>query len=104
LRNQLCLSAIPRRREEVVGDLTGDEAVLLHPLRREIKVLNQVGARTWSLIDGNRTVVEIVSVICEEYEATTEQVESDTLAFLEELQALEIVECDPPVGGQGDDA
>ncbi len=102
MANEVHLSSVPRRQEAVVDELTGDEAVLLLPARKEIKVLNEVGARTWSLIDGNRTIAEIVAVICAEYEAARERVESDTLGFLDELLALGIIACDQAPGREVD--
>jgi len=95
VNHEIHLATVPRRLESIVSELTGDEAVLLLPERREIKVLNEVGARTWDLIDGNRTVTDIVAVICGQYEATREQVESDTIAFLNELLALGVIACEP---------
>ncbi len=85
------LTSIPSREERVVDEVMGDEAVLLLPDRREIKVLNELGARTWSLIDGNRSVIQIAEMISQEYEVDMETVLSDTLAFLNELRGLGLI-------------
>lgn len=91
------LDAIPVPAPGVVGRVVDDEAVLVLPEKGEVKVLNEVGARIWTLTDGARSVKEIAQVICEEYEVEQKLAEADTLEFLEELEdrgAVEFVDTD----------
>lgn len=74
-----------------VGQILNDEAVLLLPGRGEVKVLNAVGARIWSLADGTRTIAQIAAVIAAEYAVEPAQAEADTLAFVAELVRREMV-------------
>jgi hypothetical protein len=62
-----------------------NEAVLVLPDKGEIKVLNEVGARIWSLADGSRTVRTIAASICDEFAVDLTTAEADTLAFASDL-------------------
>lgn len=79
------LNAKITRHPQVVEQLLPGEAVLLVPARGEVKVLNEVGARIWMLLDGTRTVGEIVSIICSEYAVDLTHAEHDTLVFIHNL-------------------
>jgi len=68
-------------------DNSGLEAVVVLPARGKIDILNEVGARIWSMVDGHRSVREIATVICDEYHVSTTQAEADTMAFLEDLSS-----------------
>lgn len=69
----------------VVYRVIDGEAVLVDPAIGKVRVLNELGGRIWELIDGQRSLAEIVTLICQEYDAQPDQVTSDVLAFLEEL-------------------
>ena len=58
---------------EAVSKIIGQEAVIILPAAGEIKVLNEVGARLWELVDGQRTIAELVAKICDECAVTFEQ-------------------------------
>jgi hypothetical protein len=61
------------------------EAVLVSPERGRVNVLNEIGARIWSLADGTRTVKGIATAICADYDIDQATAEKDTLEFLELL-------------------
>jgi hypothetical protein len=69
----------------VVWRIVDGEAVLVLPEQGKVKVLNEVGGRIWELVDGSRTVGEIVHLICQEFEVAEAIVQADTLAFVSEL-------------------
>ncbi|HEY0607717.1 MAG TPA: PqqD family protein [Herpetosiphonaceae bacterium] len=79
----------------IVGQILNDEAVLLIPGKGEVKVLNAVGARIWSLVDGSRTLTQIAAAIAAEYAVEPAQAEADTLAFVAELAQREMVTLAP---------
>jgi hypothetical protein len=56
-----------------------------------IYTLNEVGSRVWTLIKAPTSTEEIVTALCEEYDAPREQVERDVAELLEELQAKGLV-------------
>ena len=63
----------------------GLEAVVVLPARGKIDILNEVGARIWSMVDGRRSVREIAAAIADEYQVSMAQAEADALTFLEDL-------------------
>ncbi|MDQ7028881.1 MAG: PqqD family protein [Ardenticatenia bacterium] len=79
------LHSVPVRHPSVVDKVVDTEAVLVMPEQGMINVINDVGARVWSLIDGHRRVEEIVRTICEEYNVPVDQAANDVLEFLSQL-------------------
>ena len=70
---------------DIVSQTLNGEAVLLLPAKGEVKVLNEVGARIWSLAHERQTLREIAAVICEEYAVAQTDAETDVRAFVAEL-------------------
>jgi len=61
------------------------------PQRAAVEVLSQVGTRVWGLIDGCRTVAEILHQLAEEYEVDPRQLESDVREFVDSLERAEML-------------
>ena len=91
----LTLNIIPLPNHEVVGRIIDNEAVLVLPGKGEVKVLNEVGGRIWSLIDGQRSIKGIASDICREFKVSQSDAEGDTLIFLQQLWDKEIITIEP---------
>ncbi len=85
------LEWLPVQNSAVVGRLVGDEAVLVLPSKGQVKVLNEVGARIWSLIDGKRTVRDIITTILTEFSVSEAELMKDAEDFLEQLALREII-------------
>ena len=83
--NQDILLARPTPVAGVVWQVVEGEALLVIPGRGQVKVLNEVGSRIWSLADGSLTVGEIVEVICREYDVEYQQARADVLEFVNQL-------------------
>jgi hypothetical protein len=75
----------------VVTRRTGDEYVLV-PVANNIAdmnsvyTLNETGAFIWDLIDGNRTVEEIVNMVVEEYDTDKGTAMADVSDFVESMK------------------
>jgi hypothetical protein len=87
----ITLEKIPVPNPSVVARLINNEAVLVLPARGQVKVLNEVGARIWSLMDGTRTVGDIVTTIRSEYTVSAEDALSDISDFFMQLLDREII-------------
>ncbi len=87
----ISITAVPSKNPAVIGRLVEDEAVLVLPSQGKIKVLNEVGARIWSLIDGTRSLARIAGIIEQEFETTAAQAREDILEFAAELSAKDLV-------------
>lgn len=56
-----------------------------------IYTLNDIGTMIWQLIDGKKSVNQIIEAICNTYEVTAEQAEKDTIEFLNTLNAAGLI-------------
>ena len=65
--------------------LIAGEAVILSLDTKVLRGLNEVGSRVWDLIDGERTVDDIVGVIVEEFDVPRGQAAEDVEAFVRQL-------------------
>jgi len=82
---------VPIPNTGVISRMINSEAVLVLPTKGKVKVLNEVGARIWSLIDGVRTVGNISALIESEYAVSAEDAQRDTSIFLSQLEDREII-------------
>jgi hypothetical protein len=80
------LYGVPVLLQDVIGKMVENEAVLVLAHRGEVKVLNEVAARIWSLVDGQRSIRTIAQMISEEYQVEEIQAQADTLEFVENLE------------------
>lgn len=81
-----------RRNEQVVTQAAADAFFLFDLKRGEYYSLNDVGHRVWQLCDGSRSVDDLVSIICQEFEAPSEAVKADVLELLADLVAEGLLE------------
>ena len=54
------------------------------PLTRRLE-LDEMGSLTWSLLDGKRTVLDVVDFLCRRYKLNRREAEVATTGFLREL-------------------
>jgi hypothetical protein len=55
-------------------------------------VLNDVGSRIWTLLDGEHRKEDILRVISHEYKAAENEMETDISEYLSELRQLNLLE------------
>jgi hypothetical protein len=73
------------------------DEVILVPIRRDVADLDSIyaldgaGPRIWELIDGVRSVGDIIDCIAEEYDVDPDTAESDVREFVSQLEALAAV-------------
>ncbi len=81
-----------RKNDSILSRKIGDEFILV-PIRQNagdlssIYTLNEVAARVWELIDGNRTLETVLEIICEEYEVESHAAEEDIVYYLKQLES-----------------
>ena len=94
------LDAVFCKNDKVVSRKIADELILV-PIRQSVAdmeslyTLNDVGARVYELIDGERTVSQIRDAIVEEFEVEKEQAEADVMEFLKQLVSVGSIEKKP---------
>jgi hypothetical protein len=82
---------IPIPNPDILGRVVDNEAVLVLPELGKVKVINEVGAAIWQLIDGKRNIQQISAEICEQFEIDPTTAEADTLRFIASLNERQIV-------------
>jgi hypothetical protein len=75
----------PSRASTVIARDLGEELVLLDTRSEQYYSLDEVGAFIWKLIDGQRTVADLVAAVVAEYDAPEATIQQDTLEMLEHL-------------------
>lgn len=85
------LDSYPIPEEGVIGRDLEKEAVLVMPGKGEVKVLNEVGARIWALIDGERSARDIAATLGSEYDVDLDTAQADTLVFLSDLLQRDMI-------------
>jgi hypothetical protein len=78
----------PQRHPEAAFREIDDEegGLVVLPSKAEVKVLNPVGIRVFSLIDGTRTPEDVARAVIEEFDVDYETALSDVYDFLSELE------------------
>ncbi len=86
------LESQPKSKPDIIGRNIDNEAVLVIPSQGKVKVLNEVGASIWELLNGEKTVKEIASIIAQEYAISQEIAEKDALEFVNNLWKKNMLE------------
>jgi hypothetical protein len=65
----------------------GEEGgLVVLPMKREVKVLNPVAIKIFSMLDGTHTEAQIADAVVEEFETSVEEAVEDIRAFLGDLR------------------
>jgi hypothetical protein len=67
------------------------QAVVVAPARREVHEFDETATFLWSALARERTLAELVAVLCEEYEVDEKTAEADVRAFLALLEERGLV-------------
>ena len=78
----------PRRHPDTAFRSVGDEGgLVVIPGRSEVKVLNPVGSKIFSMLDGTHSTETIADAVAMEFDVSLEQAAIDVGVFLKELAA-----------------
>src|SRR5262249_51499958 len=84
-------SQVPHRDPAVVVAQVPDGTMLLHARTELYSSLDEVGSAIWELIDGDRTVAQIVDAMLAEYDAEADELGADVEALLMELAEHDLI-------------
>ena len=93
----LDLQAVYKRSDAYVHRQVAGQSVLV-PVRNtpvdldNLYVLNEVGCTIWELLDGEKTVAQIVGAVCQAYDVADGRAGADLAEFISQLQELGAVE------------
>ncbi len=79
-------------QREVAGEF------ILVPIHRQLSdvnslyVLNETGAAIWRRIDGMRSIRAILTELSNEYDVTSEQLEKDLAALIDDLLSIRAIQ------------
>lgn len=76
---------IPSRAAAIVDRRLGEEVVFFNATSEQFYATNLIGGRVWDLIDGQRTVADIVDALQAEYGVDRARVQADVTALLAEF-------------------
>ena len=76
----------PRRHQDsAFRPIAGEGGLVVLPGRAEIKVLNPVAIKVFSLLDGSRSLNEIAEAVSDEFDVSRDQALLDIAAFVGQL-------------------
>ena len=87
------LDRLVQKDSSIVSRRIADEVILV-PIRRNLGgveclyTLNEVGARIWELIDGERPLQALRDAIVEEFEVSQTEAEQHLTMLIEQLQEI----------------
>lgn len=70
----------------------GDEGIVVKQSEGEVLVVNEVGAAVMELIDGRRSLGEIIELVQPDYDVSVQALTQDVQEFARELLDAEIAE------------
>lgn len=86
------LKKVYQRAADVRQRTIDTEAVVVRQKAAEVVVLNEVGGRILELLDGQRTLAEVIDVLAGEFEVERTVLEADAVAFVREVVEAGVVE------------
>jgi hypothetical protein len=85
-------SIVLQRSDEIAWSALDDEIVVLDMEEGAYFTLNEVSAEIWKLIDGKRTISEIINAVHEVYEADYEMVKEDAIRIISDFSRKYLIE------------
>ncbi len=73
------------RQDRVLTQQAADTMILLSLDNGQYYELNDVGRCVWELCDGTHRIDEMISMVCDTYEAPAEAIRADVMELLQEL-------------------
>jgi hypothetical protein len=92
------LNSIPTPIPTIASRILDHEAVLVHPSKGKVKVLNELGAEIWKRLDGVRTIGEITDDLLQVYAVSRADLERDVIGFFESLLERDLITIRDPDG------
>jgi 23S rRNA G2445 N2-methylase RlmL len=85
------LTSIPVQNDEVVYHKVEDVGLLLHGQKGKVRTVNLVGNFIWNLIDGQKSVEQIIVQVKSEFNYQVDTIKSDVILYLQELSDRSLI-------------
>lgn len=79
------------RDDDIAWRVIDGEALVVSPRDSLVYPLNGVATRIWELFDGKKTVSDITSIICDEFDADEMTIRNDIIDFIKDLSKAELI-------------
>ena len=79
------------RSDRVLTQQASDTMILLSLHSGQYYELNEVGHCVWELCDGTKCIAELISTVCDMYDAPDEAIRADVLELLHDLVEEELL-------------
>ena len=80
-----------RKNEQILYREIEGGAVLIDRYRRTMMRLSSVALEIWQLLDGKRSVADIIKALKEVFEVDEEDLKKDVIGFIKDLARREVV-------------
>jgi hypothetical protein len=80
-------SGVIRIADDVIGEVLDGEAVLLHVKTGQYYTLNRSGTRIWQLIERHRSIEQVTSALCSEYDVDASTAQADIVELVSRLES-----------------
>ena len=81
----MTMMMIPNKTPDLIWRSLDDGTVIINPEQGDVRVLNEVGARVWELVDGQRSADQIAQEITQDFEVSLEDAERDLQKYLDTM-------------------
>jgi len=82
----------PVRNPQVMLSQSGNDAILYHPTRREVHVLNPSACFVWELCDGEHSLASMAEVARSKFEQAPSSVEQEIAEVVARFRSLGLVD------------
>lgn len=82
---------IPIHHPRTASRLFSGEAVIITPAENTVRMFNPVGSRIWELMDGQRTVGQIIDLLIDEFDVESERAQCTAQEFLAMLDEKNMI-------------
>lgn len=88
---KITLSTLVQRNQSLVSTRIDEDTVMMSIDNGEYYGLNPIGTRVWELIENPVVVSQIISRLQDEFDVSPEVCEADTMEFLNQLYAKNLL-------------
>jgi hypothetical protein len=85
------LTSIPVQNEEIYYQKIENEGLLIHGQKGKVRTVNLVGDFIWNLIDGHKSVAQIIEQVKSEFSYQVDTIKSDVFHYLQELSDRSLI-------------
>lgn len=86
----------PVHADNVAARIYGSDAVIISPDEGVVRMLNPTATRIWQLVDGSRSVDEIVTIMTAEFDVELSQARQSVIRLLTELSDKQLISWGEP--------